>query len=526
MEESRIFQGFGEELNGKKWGRDDRAPTLGNIVAHFKIPIGQPNKYMPQSRIDPGREQNVKIPRTILFSCLILVAPAAAISQQAQYIPAREYCRIACREIDNAKTSVRVVLYLFALYPNYTQSQPLLLANALVAAKVRGCSVHVVLDKEDFTGREGDPGEAGDNRNAWDYLSRRGVTVGFSGGGAIVHAKALIIDSQAVILGSANWSESGLSRNVEASALVRDTGVAKAVLRELGSVKVIVPPPPDSASVRIPLGFLSDSLCAAMVKVQDERAFDIYLFLLREATEDLNYDTLAGQLGISSMGSDAYRRQINKVLVKLQDRYRLVKIQTGFGADAQIQVPKIPGETIAVSLKYWDFGWPRHLDFPGKVMYLLNAHYSATSLFGPQWSMSAPALADRHGLQRDFVESGTTSLRRANLVDVTYDSLPIQHDGQRRPNIYTPLALYDPGLLDKKWKELEGTYGKEKTGRARSYAVLVYKDCDAGAVEAFIVLEEKYGRDKMDQAAKIIGLKAPDNPRRSVGYFVRIVETM
>jgi hypothetical protein len=105
-------------------------------------------------------------------------------------------------------------------------------------------------------------------------------------------------------------------------------------------------------------------------------------------------------------------------------------------------------------------------------------------------------------------------------------SLPEQHEGRRHPNIYTPLALYDPALLDKKWKELEGKYGKERTDRGRSFASLVYKDCDAGAVEMFILLEEKYGGDKMDEAAKIISLKAPANPWRSVGYFVRTVEAL
>jgi PLD-like domain len=482
--------------------------------------------------------------RFALFVVFIATfAPVGA--QSAQYIPAREYCRIACREIDNAKTSVHVFLYRFPLYASYAQSQPLLLANALVAAKGRGCSVNVILDKGDFSAQEGDPEDGGDNRNACEYLSCRGVTVGLAGGGTILHAKALIIDSTTVILGSANWSESGLGRNVEASALVRDAGVARAALRELGSVTMIAPPSPDTPSVHIPLGFLCDSLCARMVKVQDERAFDLYLHICKLAGPletsltsaetpshgvstgiIFNYDSAAAGLGIASMGSDAYRRQINKVLVKLQDQYRLVTTKTTFGRDAQIQVAKIPGETIAVSPKYWDWGWSRHLDFPGKVMYLLNQYYSARSLFGPQWSMAAPALADRHGLQKDFVESGTTSLRRANLVDVAYDSLPQQHNGQRHPNIYTPLALYDPVLLDKKWKELEGKYGKEKTDRGRRFAALVYKDCDAGAVKEFIVLEEKYGRDKMDAAAKIIGLKAPDNPRRSVGYFVRIVETM
>jgi hypothetical protein len=159
-------------------------------------------------------------------------------------------------------------------------------------------------------------------------------------------------------------------------------------------------------------------------------------------------------------------------------------------------------------------------------MFLLGAHYSAVSLSSPQWSMSAPAIADRHGLRTDFVESGTVSLRRANLVDVAYDTLAKRPDGPRHANIYTPLALYDPALLEKKWKELEARYGEEKLGRARRFAKLVYKDCDAGAAEKFILLEEKYGREKMDAAAEKIGLMAADNPRRSVGYFVRIVESL
>ena len=39
-------------------------------------------------------------------------------------------------------------------------------------------------------------------------------------------------------------------------------------------------------------------------------------------------------------------------------------------------------------------------------------------------------------------------------------------------------------------------------------------------VEQFIVLEKRYGREKVEKAAAIIMLKAIDNPLRSFGYFV------
>ena len=104
-----------------------------------------------------------------------------------------------------------------------------------------------------------------------------------------------------------------------------------------------------------------------------------------------------------------------------------------------------------------------------------------------------------------------------------YDSLPEKPDETRRPNLYTPLPLYDPLLLDRKWAALEAAHGKDMTSRARQWAALVYKDCDWRAVEQFIGLEQRYGREKIEKAASIISMKAADNPHRSVGYFVGTV---
>jgi hypothetical protein len=54
----------------------------------------------------------------------------------------------------------------------------------------------------------------------------------------------------------------------------------------------------------------------------------------------------------------------------------------------------------------------------------------------------------------------------------------------------------------------------------------VYKDCDWRAVEQFIGLERTYGRAKVEQAKSIIAQKSPDNPKRTVGYFIGTVKNL
>jgi hypothetical protein len=245
-----------------------------------------------------------------------------------------------------------------------------------------------------------------------------------------------------------------------------------------------------------------------------------------ESTFGLDYVALAASLGIDSMTPVDFRRQINKTLDKLHDLYGLATVITRYGKPAQVRLTGTAGPTVAIPSSYWAFGgWQKRLAFAGKVMEILNLHYSGLSVMRPRWSASEPTLASRHGVSVWFLQQGIVELRRANLLDVEYDSLPQKPD-HRRPNIYTPLPLYDPLLLDRKWAELEAAHGKEKTGRARQCAALVLKDCDWRAVKQFIGLEDRYGREKVGKAASIIGLKAVDNPHRSVGYFVGTVKSL
>ena len=453
---------------------------------------------------------------------------------QFRYIPSRDYGPTLIAEIAKARVSISAYLYLFALYPNRSESQTMRIASALAAAKNRGVRVEVVLDGGAFAG--GDPVEAlqADNREAYEFLRAQGIDVFFDDTSATLHAKAVVIDSVTVLVGSANWSESALTSNIEATVMVRSTSMALAVLSELGRIPRKRLPLEDTAAALVPVSFLVDTTrLGRMVTAGDERAFHTYLYLCKEAfrkptalTIDLDYAALAKSLGIDSMTPIDFRRQINKTLDKLQNRYGLATVTTAYGKPAQVRLvdgppgyAPGPSAVVAIPSSYWVYAWQKRLSFAGKVMTILNLHYSSVSTMRPRWSASEPTLAGRHGVSVWFLQQGIIELRRANLLDVEYDSLPEKPE-HRRPSIYTPLEFYDPIVLDKKWRDLEAAYGKEQTARARQYAALVCKDCDWRAVEQFIVLEKRYGREKVEKAAAIIMLKAIDNPLRSFGYFV------
>jgi hypothetical protein len=487
----------------------------------------------------PWRLFNTRIAKaffSVIFLFLIS-APSAfsADDTQASYIPCRDYGRTLVDKINKAKQSVSAYLYLFALYPHRSESQTMRIASALAAAKARGVRVEVVLDKGAFAG--GDPVEAlqADNREAYEFLRAQGIDVFFTDTSAALHAKAVVIDSVTAILGSANWSESALTTNIEASALAQSKTFAAALLSELGRVPRKRLALQDTTAAFVPVAILTDtSFLGRMVTVGDERVFDTYLYLCKEAYSlpapasfDLDYADLAASLGIDSMISVDFRRQINKTLDKIQNNYGLLTVHTAYGKPAQVSLKEMTGPAVSVPSSYWAFGrWQKKLSFPGKVMEILNLHYSAISSMRPRWSVSEPTLASRHGVSIWFLQQGIVELRRANLLDVDYDSLPEKSVVARRPSIYSPLPIYDPLILDKKWAELEARYGKDMVSRARNCAALVLKDCDWRAVEQFIGLEKKYGKEKIEKAASIIKLKAVDNPHRSVGYFTGIITSL
>ena len=528
-----------------------------------------------------------------LFAALLVVSPLAppalAYRGEVENIPPRAYFETAQREMARAKKSISLYMYLLSFRPNDSQSHVFQLLKTLKEAHDRGVAVEVVLDKNyNFAGEEGAAGE-GKNLAAYAFLKASGISVYFDKAGTYTHAKALIIDGETVVTGSSNWTRAALELNEEANVLIRSKEVARDMLKTLESIKRESPAEVGPAA-KVPAAFMLDpDLLGRMASQPDERAFDVYLFLVWRAGPRivLDYQQLAEHLGIASMGKHAYGRQINKTLGKLEERYGLIRATTTYGKDAEVTLlapwenyppprsspsrgeeergrnlgsieskggederPQDLGndgakgedergrnlgsnaakvgeeENLQVPVGYWEWGWNRRLGFAGKVFYVINLREGAVSPIQPRWSQHIQTLAKRYGVSPWFITRGVTELRRANLLEVEYDAVGPTGPSGRAPNVYTPNPPYDPGAFDRALEELKKRVGADKVDRARRAAALVYEDSYLRGIEQLIELEDQYGRDRIAAAEKILGAKSPDNPKRKIGYLIETVRKL
>ncbi len=450
-------------------------------------------------------------------------------------MPAREYFQTVESELGQATSSITVCLYSFTFRPHQSESPVFALAHALKRAHDRGVHVEVLLDQNiDFLGT-GDLSE-GKNTPAYQFLRAQGIPVYFDSPSTYTHSKVVVIDGITVLLGSSNWTDSAFNRNVEANVIVRSTDVARDVLASVRAIPQQDPlPQNEREGVEVPGAFLEKpDLFGRMVRRQDARAFDLYLFLLKEqATRDLPFGVsfllddlkLAQALGTSTRKPSSYRRENRKIMTKLQNSYGLLSFTPGPHHVAVSLTPWSGPRSAFIPLPYWSLGWDRELLFREKSFYLVSQYESAVSTRRPRWSVAHKVLTRRYGASRWFFGQGATGLRRRNLLEIEYAPYT-GADIPRKPTFYTPNALYDPLELKKKMQSLSLRYGDEAFDRARKAAAEVFEDSDVKGMEQLIRLESQYGRERVDAAVKIIEKKNPDSPLRNLGYLIGTIRKL
>ncbi len=96
----------------------------------------------------------------------------------------------------------------------------------------------------------------------------------------------------------------------------------------------------------------------------------------------------------------------------------------------------------------------------------------------------------------------------------------------RLPSIYTLNTLYDPAEWTKKRDALMSEYGPEKFERAHKTAALVFEDADLNGIKELMALETQYGRDRIEEAVRLLGQKNPDNPLRTMAYLIGTIRRL
>ena len=179
--------------------------------------------------------------KIILTNLLFLLLSASFISysfglpaQDVQVVTDAQYFQVAKKMIQDAKTSIQVMVFEMRYYDEHPNSPSNLLIKELIDAKKRGVRVEVILEV-----REDEDRTTQANRRAGKILSEGGVEVIYDPLFKTTHAKLLIADGELSLLGSTNWTYHALTNNNEVCALIRSKEVAKELVDYFNRVKAM-----------------------------------------------------------------------------------------------------------------------------------------------------------------------------------------------------------------------------------------------------------------------------------------------
>lgn len=167
-----------------------------------------------------------------LFFVYPMSQAAALPAEDVQIIADAQYFQTAQKLIQEAKESIRVMMFEMGYYDDHPNSPSNLLIRELIQARKRGVKVEVVLearDDEDRTTKR--------NRRSGKLLVEGGIDVIYDPLFKTTHAKMMIIDGKLTLVGSTNWTYYALTNNHEVSLLVRSKEVARELIEYFNRVK-------------------------------------------------------------------------------------------------------------------------------------------------------------------------------------------------------------------------------------------------------------------------------------------------
>ncbi len=445
----------------------------------------------------------------------------------------------------NAKSSIDVSMFLINFDPGGKNSHVNRLVEELVNARKRGVKVRVILDQNidfsDWDAKARRWKREGKNDAVFVYLKKQGIEVYYDNLYVTMHGKAVVIDGETVILGSTNWTESSLMRNWENSCLIKSRDFAGEFLKNFSKItldyEASILDDERNPPIRVKDILLADpGLAARMLTLQEERAFDLYLLLIRkfngnpEGIVEIAYKDLYVSLGMDKNGNFLSAEvMISRTLSRLEKKYKLIGLKRrgrkpplvillDYPRNSPYAVPQ--EQYCLVPEEFWQYGWSKSLTFPEKYCYLINLKKSGVA-HGCTWSSFQGSLIKEFNLPEHDVERGMSGLRKLNIIEIEYpdysENFPYQ---KNEPTNFTLLGLYSPGVLNKEKARLANLYGDDRFQKARQYAEIVYKGNDIQVIEDIIRKIDEYGIEEVDKAFRIVAEKSPSNPKRSYGYVV------
>jgi cardiolipin synthase len=144
----------------------------------------------------------------------------------------RQYFPEVKRLLNGAQKSVCVMMFEAGYYEKYPTSPSNQLIQALIDARKRGLKVDVILERGQPTSRT-----TKRNIETGKILKDAGVTVYLDPQHITCHTKMILIDDDIIVCGSTNWTYSALTKNHEASIIIRDKDALQKLRHYFDTVK-------------------------------------------------------------------------------------------------------------------------------------------------------------------------------------------------------------------------------------------------------------------------------------------------
>jgi len=129
-------------------------------------------------------------------------------------LPNERYFPALMGAIQRAKREITITMFLFKVSKS-KKNRARMLADELIAARKRGVSVAVTLERSDY-----DQNINKENKRVARRLKKRGIKVRFDSLKQTSHAKLVVIDGRFSFVGSHNFTHSALRYNNEMSLLI------------------------------------------------------------------------------------------------------------------------------------------------------------------------------------------------------------------------------------------------------------------------------------------------------------------
>lgn len=259
--------------------------------------------------------------------------------------------------------------------------------------------------------------------NYFQHLAEAGAELATLLPNRRLHDKLIVIDGRYVVEGSMNWSVTAFESNYESVSIIDSREHARKKLERIKRLTMRPEPKqpeinqpllPIPENTEIPIALFEKNHLSQMIQESDGRTLDLYLILFGQSQAQekrkfpIDLETIGHVLNFPpKWNRSKVRRQVLKVLKKLENRYKLIEARFPFGQNAEIKIKNLPGRTIQIPGKLLEASTLTK-ESPG-VTFLKLVEEVLKKEGVEIDSLSAPELEKRFGIGRSTVLRARTA---------------------------------------------------------------------------------------------------------------------